>query len=136
VLCTGNLEIMGKIAKSKATRTIEMQPNLREWLAPYAGSTGKIWSLSDNVFNHRCVPVRKAAGIQEWPHNCLRHSFASFHYAKFKNMGDLMNDLGHTSPEMIIKHYKRVQLKELGEKYFNIRPPTPASNIVQISEAA
>ena len=133
---TGNLEIMGKISKSKATRTIEMQPNLCEWLAPYVGSTGKIWNLSDNVFNHRSVPVRRAAGIQAWPHNCLHHSFASFHYAKFKNMGNLMNDLGHTSPEMIIKHYKRVQLTAEGEKYFNIRPPTPATNIVQISAAA
>jgi hypothetical protein len=47
-----------------------------------------------------------------------------------------MNDLGHTSPEMIIKHYKRVQLTAEGEKYFNIRPPAPATNIVQISEAA
>ena len=28
---------------------------------------------------------RDAAGIEEWPHNALRHSFASYHLARFND---------------------------------------------------
>ena len=38
----GHIEIKSSKAKSARRRIIEMQPNLREWLRPYAGMTGAV----------------------------------------------------------------------------------------------
>ena len=38
----GHIEIKSSKAKSARRRIVEMQPNLREWLRPYAGMTGRL----------------------------------------------------------------------------------------------
>jgi hypothetical protein len=44
---------------------------------------------------------RKAAGFTSWPVISLRHSFASFHLARFRNPKDLALELGHTRPDTL-----------------------------------
>ena len=38
----GHIEVKSSKAKSARRRIVEMQPNLRDWLRPYAGMTGAI----------------------------------------------------------------------------------------------
>jgi integrase/recombinase XerD len=44
--------------------------------------------------------VRKAAGITDWPDNALRHSFASYHLAHFKDAAALALEMGHTDHDL------------------------------------
>jgi integrase len=47
----------------------------------------------------------KALGWEEWPSNCLRHSFATYHLAHFKNLAALRGELGHESESVTRRHY-------------------------------
>jgi hypothetical protein len=42
-----------------------------------------------------------------WPHDALRHSFASYHLAKFQNAPSLALELGHQSNALIFSNYRR-----------------------------
>lgn len=49
--------------------------------------------------------VAKALEWKEWPPNCLRHSFATYHLALCKNPGLTAFQMGHTSPAMVQRVY-------------------------------
>ena len=56
----GHIEIKSSKAKSARRRIIEMQPNLREWLRPYAELTGSVVPVNPRK---KLDLVRKAAGL-------------------------------------------------------------------------
>src|SRR5262249_59596050 len=66
--------------------------------------------------------VRKAAGIDQWPDNALRHSFASYHVAKFRDAKGLALEMGHTDSGMLFNHYRALVRPREAERYWNIRP--------------
>ena len=51
---------------------------------------------------------RKAAKIDDWPQNALRHGFASYHLAQFNNAGALALELGHTNSNLVFQHYRQL----------------------------
>jgi integrase len=48
--------------------------------------------------------VRKC-GCWPWPHDALRHTFASYFYSATEDIVQLQARLGHTSPTMTLDHY-------------------------------
>lgn len=73
----------------------------RAWLAK---QNGKIIPVaSETLHTHRrraCAPV-----LAQWPDNCLRHSFATYHLARAKNAGLTAYQMGHTSAAMVQRVY-------------------------------
>ena len=43
-----------------------------------------------------------------WPKDCLRHSYGSYHLAKFRHAGDTAENMGHRNTNMLYKHYRDV----------------------------
>jgi integrase len=73
----------------------------RAWLAKQSGKIIPV--ASETLHTHRrraCAPV-----LAEWPDNCLRHSFATYHLARAKNAGLTSYQMGHTSSAMVQKVY-------------------------------
>jgi integrase len=70
--------------------------------------------------------LRKAAGLEQWPENCLRHSFASYHLAVHGDAVKTAAQLGHMSVKLIHDHYKALVLKFDSEKFWALRPQTPS----------
>ena len=63
------------------------------------------------------------AGIPKtWPDNALRHSYASYHLAHYKNASELALYLGHADTKVISQHYREVVTKEQAKSYWNIIP--------------
>ena len=54
--------------------------------------------------------------------NCLRHSFATYHIAAFKDAAKTAILMQHTSAAMLWKHYKGNAMHSEGLKYFEILP--------------
>jgi integrase len=101
-------------------RRVEMEPNLREWLLPLRKHKGRVTPKSKE-FRQLFDEARKAAAITDWPDNALRHSFASYWLAKYKNAAALAERMG-TSVRMIRTNYDgRAKPKE-AERYWNIKP--------------
>jgi integrase len=126
----GHIEIKSSKAKSARRRIIEMQPNLREWLRPYAELTGSVVPVNPRK---KLDLVRKAAGLARWPQNGLRHSFASYRLAATHDAPRVASELGHTSPKMLYSTYRELVLPEEGERYWKLIPESKAENVLSFS---
>ena len=78
--------------------------------------------------------ARVTAGITEWPDNALRHSFASYHLAHFKDAKALALEMGHTDSGMLFNHYRALVRPNDAERYWNIGPARTA-NVLPTDEA-
>jgi integrase len=74
--------------------------------------------------------VRKAAGITRWPKNGLRHSFASYRYAKTNDASLVASELGHTTTAMLFNTYRELVSPEEAECYWKISPAVDAEKVV------
>ncbi len=60
------------------------------------------------TFRQSFKQTRAAAGITDWPKNALRHSFASYHLAAFKNAATTALELGHHDSRVTFAHYREL----------------------------
>jgi integrase len=123
-------------AKTAQARTIRMEHCLKAWLLPFHGKTGRIFAGSLSLFRVHVTAACKAAGMETVPKNGCRHSFATYHVAKYEDAEKLRAIMGHMSAGMLFANYRAegVQQEE-GERYFSIFPPALAENIVQLAAA-
>jgi integrase len=134
-LATGFLNVAAAKSKTARRRLIKMEPNLIAWLSPYAGKTGPIFTGKNLfVFLNDMRGVGKAAGVRI-PKNALRHSFASYHLAKYQDAAKLALDMGHTTTKLIFSNYREIVTPDEAQRYWNIIPPAQAENVVPMVAA-
>ena len=107
-----------------------MQPNLREWLRPYAEVSGHVVPANSRK---KLDLVRKAAKLARWPNNGLRHGYASYRLAATHLAPRVASELGHTSPQMLYSTYRELVLPEEAERYWRLIPGVKAANLVAFS---
>lgn len=66
---------------------------------------------------------RESCGVKRWPHNAMRHTFASMHYAMHQNESELQAIMGHRSAEELHQHYRALKTKAEAAKFWALRPP-------------
>jgi integrase len=120
---SGLIEVTAQKSKTAQRRFVTMQPNLREWLLPVRKHRGPV---TPEDFNKQFVQAREGAGIAEWPDNALRHSFASYHLAHFKNAAATALELGHHDSRITFAHYRELVKPKDADRYWNIRPAVSA----------
>ena len=128
----GFIEVKASKAKSARRRLIRIQPNLATWLTPYASMAGAVRPTNSRTKIDR---VWHAAGLQRWPLNGLRHSFASYRLAATNDAAAVAAELGHTSTKMLYSTYRGVVRPEEAERYWKIGPAAEAVNVVAFTGA-
>jgi integrase len=113
------IEVTAKNAKSARRRFVRIRPNLAKWLIPRTGSSGRV---TPSDYRDLLDVARKAARIEEWPQNALRHGFASYHLAQFNDAAALALELGHTSAHLVFQHYRQLVKPKQAERYWMIAP--------------
>ena len=121
---SGLIEVTAQNSKTAQRRFVTIQPNLREWLLPLRQHKGNV--TPQNCFRELFEQARAAAGIVEWPENALRHSFASYHLAHFKNAASTALELGHHDSRITFAHYRELVKPKEAERYWNISPEASA----------
>lgn len=116
---SGLIEVTAEKAKAARRRLVTMQPNLREWLLQIRKQKGSI--IPEN-FRKQFEQARVAAGILDWPENALRHSFASYHLAQFKNAASTALELGHHDSRVTFAHYRELVKPKDAERYWQLKP--------------
>ena len=129
---SGLIEVTAKNSKTAMRRFVTMQPNLREWLLPLRKHKGKV---TEDDFRYLFPAARVAAGIADWPENALRHSFASYHLAHFKNAAATALELGHHDSRVTFAHYRELVKPKEAERYWNIKPAAVSKVVVQMTKA-
>jgi integrase len=117
---SGLIKVTAENSKTAQKRFVTMQPNLREWLLPVRKHRGNVTPCE--TFRQVFDQARIAAGIDEWPDNALRHSFASYHLAHFKNAASTALEMGHHDSRITFAHYRELVKPKEGELYWNIQP--------------
>jgi integrase len=103
---TGLISVRSATSKTKRRRTVPMTENLKAWLRPLAEEDGLVVALSDlTIRQKRIKPARARAGLKRWPHDCLRHSAASYWLQTEGDAARVALWLGHTQ-EVLHEHYK------------------------------
>jgi integrase len=132
-LQSGLVEVTASKAKSARRRFVKTQPNLAKWLQPYAQLSGNVTPPN---YRELFDAARDTAGIKEWPQNALRHSFASYHLARFNDAAALALELGHTNSNLVFQHYRQLVKPKHAERYWKIAPASSGRRIVAFAPQA
>jgi integrase len=123
------IEVPALSSKTASRRFVTIQPNLLAWLGPYTDEKG---NLCPRNLRKLLELDRVRAGFTKWPHNALRHSFASYHLAFFRNAKDLALELGHSRSDTVFRFYhQRVKPAE-AERFWHIVPAISAKEQIHL----
>lgn len=125
----GLIDLKKGKAKTAARRIVEIQPNLKAWLKKYFADaegpiqkpnfTNRLKEFRDDLKNGNKKKKRKPLA---WPHNGLRHSFASYLLAANNDPGKTSLQLGHADAGVLFAHYRELVTEEDAKDYWKITP--------------
>ena len=101
--------------------------NFWDWIAR---TTEVCWDMKSSQWMHIKSDVFDGAGVPH-PHNCLRHSFCTYHVSAYKNPGSTATILCHQNQTQLWGHYHGIASQAAGLTYFSIKP----ENVEQIAGA-
>lgn len=78
-------------------------------------------------FVRRWRALRALVGLVPWPHDALRHTYASMHLAHFRDERRLQLFMGHTSSAMLYAHYRGLVRPAEAAEYWGLMPPESIS---------
>jgi len=137
-LDAGTVIVAGSQAKTRRRRVVDLCSNAVAWIrAGGVEMSGKIcgpwWDARWRLFRHalgyavgagekrvKRAQVKPVHG--EWPHNALRHTFASMHYAHHQNEAALQVQMGHESAAMLHRHYRAIKTRAEAAKFWELKP--------------
>jgi integrase len=108
-------------AKTATRRLVPILPNLMEWLKPYQGTSGPLFTSRRDV--DRAIAFAKSSQI-EWPNNALRHSYATYRLAITADAARVALEMGN-SPQKLIRNYRELADEREAQAWFSIRRPPP-----------
>lgn len=131
--------VAGSQAKTRRRRVVDLSEHAVVWLKA-AGCDklkdqicGKWWDARWRMFRRslgwavgtveKGVPEAKVKPVHgEWPHNALRHTYASMHYALHQDEAKLQAQMGHESAAMLHRHYRALKTRVESERFWALRP--------------
>ena len=148
-----NINISNRIAKGRFIREIPIPDNAMKWLS-LSDKTKPFSNPKERQHEGKMRSFRIAFGeIEKWKENgrnrtkstwwendILRHTFASYHYARWRNKEGSTkteNAMGHiTGDSMLFTHYRRAVKEDKGKEYFNIVPKPSRAKVIPITSVA
>jgi len=113
------ITVLGAKAKGRARRVVDMSENLVAWLTPVAKESGAV--LPYRVREHR-DRLKVAAKWADWPHDVLRHSFASYHLAFHRDQTITCYQMGHGDAQVLYAHYRSMVKPPAATAFWNLFP--------------
>jgi integrase len=100
--------------------------NLWDWITK---TTEDCWAMDSKRWMHVKSQLFIDAGVPH-PHNCLRHSFCTYHVSAYKNPGLTATLLCHQNQSQLWGHYNGRASQAAGLTYFSITP----ENVEQLAQ--
>jgi len=113
----GHITVAAEKSKTATRRLVPVLPNLAQWLSPYRSRKGKL--LKHSV-ERRTIVFANGQGIA-WPHNCLRHSYASYRLAAIADTARVALEMGN-SPQKLMTNYRELTDEHDAAAWFSISP--------------
>jgi hypothetical protein len=121
-LPNGVIRIDPAVSKTRDLRQVTIQPNLRAWLERYPVDK---YPITVPAMQAKVMEVRKRFGLTD---DVLRHSFCSYHVAKFQSLGATALEAGN-SERVIRRHYLNMVTPSEADAFWRIEctPSSPYS---------
>lgn len=103
----GFITIDGEDAKCGERGIVKMSANLMSWIRPIAKASGPVLCKKVDKLRKLCLVFLNATrppgipGLERWPHDCMRHGFASFHYGFHRDIGEVCAMLRHGTGQLV-----------------------------------
>ncbi|MFA5187457.1 MAG: tyrosine-type recombinase/integrase [Patescibacteria group bacterium] len=118
-----HIRIIPEVAKKRRQRLIPLSATLRPLIAKHRAH-GRVCPVRKRRLYELLKIIAQEAGIQTWPSNAMRHSFASYHLALYQDAGRTAAILGHTQNSAVLwDHYRELVTEQDARRYFAIRFP-------------
>lgn len=145
-LAGGYVKVDAAVAKTSSRRLVPISENLRSWLVPHAQTTGSVrpsprvaYPLYRAARTAALATLTKAGvparNLAAWPHNALRHSFASYRMALVTNAAQVAEECGH-SVQIMKQHYRELVTKTEAEAWFGVTPDKAGANVIAFEKVA
>ena len=125
----GFIDLKKGKTKTAARRIVDMKPVLKQWLQKYfKGASGPIQRVNYpnrlKLFRDMLKRGDKTNNRPPiaWPHNGLRHSYASYLLAETKDPGMVSLQLGHGDAGVLFAHYREIVTIYQSKAYWNLIP--------------
>ena len=119
-ITTESVIVPEEFAKDNETRIIEpLSDNFIEWIEFIKGREGSFQQVKN--LKRKWEKAKKSIG-RDWRHDCLRHSYASYHFAEFNDAGLTAKNLGHPDSTLLWKAYNGAVTKAQAKEFWAIRP--------------
>ena len=131
----GVIRLRGEQTKTRRHRTVDIEDNLREWLL----SVRAKGALSPNgtQARYRRLKIMEGAGIDTWPNDVARHTYATAHYNLYEDAGRTAKQLGHfESLDTFVRHYNGQMDRAEAEAFFSIRPGDDPGKVIPMEGGA
>ncbi len=122
----GHITVTTDMAKNRSVGYVVLEDNLKAWLRAYP--------VVDRLYFSRGKRRRivRAAGVK-WKTHVARKTYASHHYAFYRDARLTAHNLRQATPDLLFERYRGIVTHREAEAYFRI---TPARNVIEISRAA
>jgi integrase len=131
------IEVPEEKSKTAMRPIVDMEPLLVGWLKYYTSHGGQNKGPVTPVLNlrKRLRAVRKVAGIERWPQDAPRRTYASCWLAIYNDVNRLNNLMGHTSPAMLWRHYHRAVTQKNAAAFWSIESPKVSGKTIRFVAA-
>jgi len=108
-------------------RRVPTRDNLAAWLRPYASNRGLVVCPNTaRALDRTLKSIRMRAGIEKCTIDALRHSFGTYHFARFGPI-ETMDALGYSSRGIVDWYYFNRATDAAANQYFDIFPAEATS---------
>ena len=121
----GTVIAAAKKVKTRQRRVVEITPQMMAWIEA-AGWRPEMMQRGPVAPGNLKVVWPKfwrLAGLKAWPHNALRHTFASMHYAMWGDESALQAILGQRSKDVLHSNYRALKTRREAEVFWGLMPP-------------
>tara|TARA_R100000655_G_scaffold107234_1_gene157414 strand:+ start:1388 stop:2524 length:1137 start_codon:yes stop_codon:yes gene_type:complete len=128
------ITVTSDVAKTRRRAGVQINDTLHAWLKDHVKESGAIVSLPEKTFQRHWYACRESVGLYKtgagkagnkeiWPHDAMRHTFASNHFAAFRNISELQVEMRHTGNARTLNdHYLNVVTKKDALAFWKIVP--------------
>jgi len=109
-----SITIRSQCSKTGGVRQVEICPALKNWLihsmnqkTQYLGEISQVeQKICPDNFNRKWKTIRDTSGFKGiWVQDVLRHTFASYHAKRFKDLPRLQLNMGHRDQSLLRSRY-------------------------------
>lgn len=129
--------VLGRTAKTGSRRVVDMSDNAVRWMRAALPTAKKpegpicpkgfrmLWYWFKRDLGYRVYRVERTddSSVHEWPHDVLRHSFASYHFAHYNDEAKLQVQMGHRNARTLHRHYRALKMPREAAKFWALSPP-------------